>query len=86
MPGRFDNIYPELTCEHAIRILCMPIEQLESQSDLYTAAAHLINCPGDRTEKALIALLEHSSDEQAVKIAKRKGVDVLARLGWGDEK
>ena len=81
MVGRFDNIHPELTCDHALRILATPIEQLESQSDLYTAASHLINCPGSRTELALMAVLDHASDEQAVRIAKRKGVEVLARLG-----
>ena len=55
MSGLFDNIHPELTCDHALRILATPVEKLESQSDLYTAASHLINCPGSRTELALMA-------------------------------
>lgn len=80
MVGRFDNIHPELTCDHAHRILSTTVDQLESQSDLYMAASHLINCPGARTEQALMSVLKSSSCEQAVAIAKRKCVEVLARL------
>ena len=80
MVGRFDNIHPELTCDHAHRILSTPVDQLESQSDLYMAASHLINCPGARTEQALMNVLKSSSCAQAVAIAKRKCVEVLARL------
>ena len=81
MTGRFDNIHPELTCEHARQILLQPIDKLESQSDYYTAVSHLINCPGLETENALKNLLENPLKEQAVNIAKRKAVEVLGRLG-----
>ena len=81
MTGRFDNIHPELTCEHARQILLQPIDELESQSDYYMAVSHLINCPGAETEQALEKLLEHSLEHQAVNIAKRKAVEVLGRLG-----
>ena len=81
MTGRFDNIHPELTCQHARQILLQPINELDSQSDYYMAASHLINCPGPETEKSLADLLECSQDDQAVKIAKRKAVEVLGRLG-----
>lgn len=81
MAGRFDNIHPELTCEHARQILLQPIDELESQSDYYMAASHLINCPGPETEKALVDLLENPLNEQAVNIAKRKAVEILGRLG-----
>ena len=80
MTGRFDNIHPELTCEHARQILLQPINELESQSDYYMAASHLINCPGLETEQALVDLLENPINEQAVNIAKRKAVEVLGRL------
>ena len=80
MTGRFDNIHPELTCEHARQILLQPINELESQSDYYMAASHLINCPGSETEQALVDLLENPINEQAVNIAKRKAVEVLGRL------
>ena len=57
----------------------------DSESDFYTAAAHLINCPCLETEKALIDFLEYRSESsQSVKIAKRKIVEVLARLGSQD--
>lgn len=81
MTGRFDNIHPELTCQHARQILLQPVNELDSQSDYYTAASHLINCPGSETEQSLLDLLESSQNNQAVKIAKRKAVEVLARLG-----
>jgi len=80
MAGRFDNIHPELTCEHARQILLQPINELEAQSDYYMAASHLINCPGSETEQALADLLENPLNEQAVNIAKRKAVEVLGRL------
>ena len=79
--SRFDNIHPGLTCEHARHILSLSIDALESQSDFYMAAAHLVNCPSLATEDALKSLLLSPLDHQAVKIAKRKGVEVLARLG-----
>lgn len=79
--GRFDNIHPGLTCEHARAILATPLQELESSSDLYTAAAHLINCSEPETHSVLIKLIENPSDDQPVRIAKRKGVEVLARLG-----
>ena len=57
----------------------------DSESDFYTAAAHLINCPCLETEKVLIEFLEYRSESsQSVKIAKRKIVEVLARLGSQD--
>ena len=98
MTGRFDNIHPGLTCEHARAILLSPLQELEAQSDLYMAAAHLINCPGKATEKSLIQLLELQGDEQPIQIAKRKAVEVLGRLNcvssvlaigkclWSDDK
>ena len=81
MTGRFDNIHPELTCQHARQILLQSINELDAQSDYYMAASHLINCPGPETEKSLAELLEYSQNDQAVKIAKRKAVEVLGRLG-----
>ena len=57
MTGAFDNIHPGLSQGDAIRLLSTPLEELESQSDPYMAAAHLINFPGRETETALIALV-----------------------------
>ena len=81
MAGRFDNIHPGLTCEHARQILLQPVNELESKSDYYTAVSHLINCPGVETEHALVSLLEHPLNDQAVNIAKRKAVEVLGKFG-----
>ncbi len=83
--ARFDNIHPGLTCDHALHLLMKPVNEQDSESDFYTAAAHLINCPSDKTQQALIEFLEcRSSSNQSVKIAKRKIVEVLARLGAVD--
>ena len=81
MPSSFDNIHPDLSQADALRILLIPVNELELMSDYYMAASHLINFPGKETEEALIRLLEKDSQEQAVIIARRKAVDILARLG-----
>ena len=39
-------MHPGLSQGDAIRLLSTPLEELESQSDPYMAAAHLINFPG----------------------------------------
>ncbi|ABI45513.1 Bilin biosynthesis protein cpeY [Synechococcus sp. CC9311] len=83
--ARFDNIHPGLTCEHARQLLMKSVNEQESESDFYTAAAHLINCPCEETQKALIEFLQYrDSSCQSVKITKRKIVEVLARLGCID--
>ena len=84
-PERFDKIHPGLTCEHARHLLMKSVSNQDSESDFYTAAAHLINCPCPETEKALIEFLQNRlSSCQSVKITKRKIVEVLARLGCID--
>jgi len=82
--SRFDNIHPGLSHDEALRILALPVEQLEASSDRYMAAAHMINYPGQRSEQALLRLLEESDDRQPTRLAKRKAVEVLARLGCID--
>jgi len=78
--SRFDNIHLGLTKQEALRILEQPLEALESASDYYMAASHLINFPGDSTEKALLQLLAVDSVEQPIRLAQRKAVEVLGRL------
>ena len=75
----FDNL-PNLTKEQALEILSLPIDKLELSSDYYKAAFHLAKHPGKDTEKALIGLISSNSIEQAVNIARRKAVEVLALL------
>ena len=61
------------------------VSEQDSESDFYTAAAHLINCPCVETEQALIDFLQYRITScQSVKITKRKIVEVLARLGCID--
>lgn len=63
-------------------MLMKSADEQDSESDFYTAAAHLINCPCPETEEALISFLQDRiSSCQSVKITKRKIVEVLARLG-----
>jgi bilin biosynthesis protein len=76
----FDNIHQGLTQQEALRILEKPLEDLESASDYYMAASHLINFPGDTTEKALLQLLAIESTQQPFRLAQRKAVEVLGRL------
>ena len=45
------------------------------------AAAHLINFPGRESETALIALVMDPDQAQPRKLARRKAVEVLGRLG-----
>ena len=78
--SRFDNIHLGLSQEEALRILTLPVDELESASDYYMAASHLINFPGEATEEALIKLVVESSDNQSMRLARRKAVEVLGRL------
>jgi len=84
MSGAFDNIHPGLTQPDAIRMLLTPIDQLESQSDPYMAAAHLLNFPGQSTEQALLALVDDQDQSQPRRLARRKAVEVLGRLHCQD--
>lgn len=77
----YDNIHPGLSHHDALAILEQSLESLDSASDYYMAAAHLVNFPGDKTEEALLRLIDNSSTEQAVNLARRKAVEVLGRLG-----
>ena len=81
MAGALDNIHPGLSQEEAIRLLLLPVEVLDSQSDPYMAAAHLINFPGQQTEEALMALVRDPEQAQPRRLARRKAVEVLGRLG-----
>lgn len=77
----YDNIHPGLSHRDALAILEQSLSELDSASDYYMAAAHLVNFPGKVTEDALLRLIENPSAEQAVNHARRKAVEVLGRLG-----
>ena len=76
----FDTL-PALTKEKAFDILFSPIEKLNLASDYYKAVTNLLRYPGEDTENILIYLLENKSQDQSIRIAKRKALDVLGRLG-----
>ena len=78
--NRFNNIHPGLSQEEALRILALPVDSLEASSDRYMAASHLINFPGKQSEQALLNLIDETDNSQATRLAKRKAVEVLARL------
>lgn len=80
MAGLFDNIHLGLKRDDAIAILTKQVVDLESASDFYMACSHLINFPCDETEEALILFLSRSSADNAVRLAQRKAIEVLARL------
>lgn len=82
--NRFSNIHLGLSQAEAIRILGSPIEQLDSNSDYYMAAAHLLNFPGLESESALLKLLASTDNSQPIKLAQRKAVEVLGLLGCQD--
>ena len=82
--SRFNNIHPGLDQEESLRILSLPVAELEASSDRYMAAAQLLNFPGRQSEQALLRLLAEVDETQATQLAKRKAVEVLARLGCRD--
>ena len=76
----YHNIHPGLGLDETLLILSSPLESLESSSDYYMAASHLINFPGVRTEDALLNLVRNDATQQSIRLARRKAVEVLARL------
>ena len=81
MTGKFNNIHPGLSLESALSILATPEKDLESSSDYYMAVCHLLNFPGVRTEDALLTVSNNESDTQAIRLARRKSLEILGRLG-----
>ena len=75
------NTFPLLPKNKAFEILSSPIDRLKSPSDFYKAVSHLENYPDNETENYLICFLQYKSQEESVRIAKRKALEVLARLG-----
>ena len=81
MSGALDNIHPELDQSSTINILLKDVKHVDSDSDYYMAAAHLINFPDSASIQALMSFLDYSSTAKSVLLAQRKAVEVLARLG-----
>ncbi len=75
--SHFDNL-PKLTKEDAFNILSKNVNFIDLASDYYKAIFHLAKYPSADVEDKLIAFLKLSSDEIAVRIGKRKAIEVLA--------
>ncbi|MCY4360278.1 MAG: HEAT repeat domain-containing protein, partial [Cyanobacteria bacterium MAG APA_bin_95] len=80
-PTRFRNLFPGLSQAEALATLRKPLEELEDVSDRYLAAAHLVNFPDERTVAALMTCAADCHPAQAQRIARRKAVESLARMG-----
>lgn len=80
MAEAFNNIHPELGLDETLRILSLSLDQLDASSDYYMAASHLINFPGEPAENALLQLVLNTSLQQPIRLARRKAVEVLARM------
>ena len=80
-PNRFQNLFPGLSQAEALATLRKPLDALEDVSDRYLAAAHLVNFPDEQTIAALMACAADDHPAQAQRIARRKAVESLARLG-----
>ncbi|KKZ11765.1 MAG: hypothetical protein TQ37_06475 [Candidatus Synechococcus spongiarum 15L] len=80
-PNRFRNLFPGLSQVEALATLRKPLEELEDVSDRYLAAAHLVNFPDERTVAALMICAADCHPAQAQRIARRKAVESLARMG-----
>ena len=53
-----------------LKILKSSVEELDSKSDFYMAASHLINFPGEETVNGLIGFLQISSQDSSVLLAQ----------------
>ena len=80
-PNRFQNLFPGLSQAEALATLHKPLEALADVSDRYLAAAHLVNFPDEQTVAALMTCAADGHPAQAQRIARRKAVESLARLG-----
>ena len=80
-PTRFQNLFPGFSQAEALATLRKPLDRLEDVSDRYLAAAHLVNFPDGQTIAALMTCAADDHPAQAQRIARRKAVESLARLG-----
>ena len=72
--------FPYLNKTEALEILSTPARDLKISSDYYKAVFCLEKFPGEDTENALLGLIQIVSNDTSIKIAKRKAIEVLAKL------
>ncbi len=66
--------------QEALGILKKPASQLNLASDYYKAVFHLAKYPGEEAENALLKIVESDSNQECIRIARRKAVEVLGRF------
>ncbi len=79
MDNRFDNLFG-LTEDEAIALLDAPIDQIGEGNSRYSAAAHLINFPTERSIQALIRAIQQTDDALDNRIVRRKSIESLGKL------
>lgn len=79
MDNRFNNLFG-LTEDEAIALLDAPTDQIGEGNSRYSAAAHLINFPTERSIQALIRAVQNTDDALDNRIVRRKSVESLGRL------
>ncbi len=75
----FDNL-PLISKEESFKILQTKPENLNLESDYYKAIFHLEKFPCKQTEDILLETIKSKSKENSIKLAKRKAVEILARI------
>ncbi len=71
---------PTFSQKDALDILSRPARALNLSSDYYKAVFCLSKYPSSETEEALISFLKLPNDDQPIKIAQRKAIEVLGLL------
>lgn len=79
MDNRFSNMMG-LSEEDAIAFLDTPLDQVCDGNARYTAAAHLVNFPTERSIEALIRAVNNTDPSLDNRIVRRKAVESLGRL------
>ena len=79
MDKRFSNFF-NLTEDQAIAFLDTPPDQMGEDDSRYIAAAHLVNCPTERSISALMRAVKQTDPRLENRIVRRKAVESLGRL------
>ena len=80
MDKRFLQLF-SVTEDQAIAMIKKPLDELEDVSDRYVAACHLANYDSERSINALIETIQNNDSDLYHRIARRKAVESLGRLG-----
>jgi bilin biosynthesis protein len=79
MDKRFFSL-SNLTEDEAIALLDTPYDQVGEEDSRYTAAAHLVNFPSEKSIQALIRSIQQTDPALDNRIVRRKAIESLGRL------